>query len=184
MTTLSFACKTCGLDSDAIKNQILAENYYKQAQYDLVSFDSAPYIFNYEVRELTWAVYAYLSFKVKTTFEDEYYVTFRADPRWPDANFYCPTPDTCQGFYELEMTIDVNNIACAPNPSVNRTAYPLVAPYPNFNFKLGRSGGSVNYDGVVSNGECGFAFGDPYIVDSDDTNQVAIFNQFKIDEVD
>ena len=121
---------------------------------------------------------------MKTTFEDEYYVTFRAEPRWPDANFYCPTPETCQDFYELEMTIDVNNIACAPNPSVNRTAYPLVAPYPNEDFKLGQSSKYVRYDGVVSNGECGFAFGDPYVFDSNDANQVAIFNQFEIAKVD
>ena len=180
MTTLTFACKTCGLDSDAIKNQILVEDYYA-ARYHRKGFESTPYLFNYKLTDRKAWTAGFVYFKVKTTFEDEYYVTFRADPRWPNANFYCPTPDTCQGFYELEMTIDVNNVACAPNPSVNRTAYPLVAPYPhNESFKLGQNSNYVRYPDAVSNGECGFAFGDPYVVDSDDANQVAIFNQFVI----
>ena len=69
---------------------------------------------------------------------DEYYFKYRATPRWPNENFFCPIDGSpCQGFFEYTLTIDVNNVACAHSPYVNRTVYPLTEPQKVLNITIG-----------------------------------------------
>ena len=107
---------------------------------------------------------------IRTTHEDEYYVRYTATPRWPDAQFYCPTPGNCQDSYEIIYTINVNSNACVADPQVDRTLHPETAPYRTELFYFGFIEEYVSMKDAVTNGECGYSWSEPYVANSTDAN--------------
>jgi len=74
----------------------------------------------------------------------------------------------------------VNNVACAPGPYVNRTVYPLTEPQKVLNMTIGMNAPKTFQFGDVSNSECGYAFGVPYLHDPNNSTAAALWSQFSV----